>query len=220
MGPITSQMEPLEEIHDEDYAYYDSDSIRGSDSSDEEEDKAGHRVKDDFEAEMMGELSNKLDLAQDSMFRDGPSTSKEKDDDPDDLFYDEDQDEDNERWAAEKRRKVVFAHLEEGQENSKKLPDSDAALNCPACMTLLCTDCQRHEVYNTQYRAMFVQNCRVDETVKLKCPLKKEKKNRARPGGSEDELYSGVFCSICNTQVAVFDDDEVYHFFNVVASHC
>lgn len=39
---------------------------------------------------------------------------------------------------------------------------SDAVLNCPACASLLCTDCQRHQVYQTQYRAMFVFNCAVD----------------------------------------------------------
>ena len=40
--------------------------------------------------------------------------------------------------------------------------------------------------------------------------------------GSEEEgaaeLYHPVHCSQCNTEVAVFDKDEVYHFFNVLTS--
>lgn len=44
----------------------------------------------------------------------------------------------------------------------KKLPNSDATLSCPACMTTLSMDCQKHEIYAHQYRAMFVSNCVVD----------------------------------------------------------
>ena len=32
------------------------------------------------------------------------------------------------------------------------------------------------------------------------------------------ELYHPVRCSECNTEVAVFDKDEVFHFFNVLPS--
>jgi hypothetical protein len=32
------------------------------------------------------------------------------------------------------------------------------------------------------------------------------------------ELYHPVRCSQCNTEVAVYDKDEVYHFFNVLTS--
>lgn len=35
----------------------------------------------------------------------------------------------------------------------------------------------------------------------------------------DDELYHSVSCKICNTKVAVYDKDEVYHFFNVVTSY-
>ena len=37
---------------------------------------------------------------------------------------------------------------------------SDANLSCPGCLTTVCVDCQRHEWITTQYRAMFVTNCR------------------------------------------------------------
>lgn len=33
------------------------------------------------------------------------------------------------------------------------------------------------------------------------------------------DLYHPVMCKICNTKVAVYDSDEVYHFFNVVTSY-
>jgi hypothetical protein len=35
---------------------------------------------------------------------------------------------------------------------------SDAVLSCPCCFELVCMDCQEHERYQNQYRAMFVMN--------------------------------------------------------------
>jgi len=118
--------------------------------------------------------------------------------------------------------------------SSKNKPDhtetvsaSDAVLNCPACFAVLCLDCQRHDVYRHQYRAMFVMNCDVDFTEKLKFPRTDDKKSKKKSKKfksenfepADDELYNPVKCTKCSTQVAVFDQDEVYHFFNVVASH-
>lgn len=37
---------------------------------------------------------------------------------------------------------------------------SDAILSCPLCFTTLCIDCQQHEKWENQFRAMFVMNCR------------------------------------------------------------
>lgn len=34
-----------------------------------------------------------------------------------------------------------------------------------------------------------------------------------------DGSYHPVKCSVCHTEVAVYDEDEVYHFFNVLAGH-
>lgn len=42
---------------------------------------------------------------------------------------------------------------------------SDAILSCPGCLTTVCIDCQRHEYITTQYRAMFVRNCRYGLTL-------------------------------------------------------
>ena len=71
---------------------------------------------------------------------------------------------------------------------------------------------------------MFVMNCTVDYSEKLTYPTtsekKKKKKNKNDFGGdNEDELFNPVKCSKCSTQVAVYDTDEIFHFFNVVASH-
>jgi hypothetical protein len=35
---------------------------------------------------------------------------------------------------------------------------SDAVLSCPCCFQIVCMDCQRHERYGNQFRAMFVMN--------------------------------------------------------------
>ena len=37
-------------------------------------------------------------------------------------------------------------------------------------------------------------------------------------GGGKGETYHPVHCSVCDTDVAVYDRDEVFHFFNVLAS--
>merc|ERR1712179_713862 len=118
---------------------------------------------------------------------------------------------------------------------AKKLPNSDAVLNCPACFAVLCLDCQRHETYHHQYRAMFVLNCTVDTSSKLKCgdvslggsAGKKKGKNKKgskgrkekEPDLDENAVFNPVKCDQCDTQVAVYDNDEIYHFFNIVASY-
>jgi hypothetical protein len=52
---------------------------------------------------------------------------------------------------------------------------------------------------------MFVRNCEIIKTEKY------------RPKGS-DEAYFKVNCKTCSVHVAMLDDEEVYHFFNVIAS--
>lgn len=98
----------------------------------------------------------------------------------------------------------------------------------------------RHEKYRTQYRAMFVMNCTVkkDEVLRYKTQQDRKQRNKKKrrgqktetpadevpnpkPAGMDaDELYHPVQCSECSTEVAVFDKDEIYHFFNILASHC
>ncbi|KAI1895592.1 hypothetical protein AGOR_G00107830 [Albula goreensis] len=165
----------------------------------------------------------------------------------DELLYDPDEDDRDQAWVDSKRQQYRASRKQlPGSTNRKDkpqaLPSSDAVLNCPACMTTLCLDCQRHEKYRTQYRAMFVMNCTVnkEEVLRYKTPadrkrMKRQKKKKASQGaeldatatGSEgmevdpepEEKYHPVKCTECSTEVAVFDKDEVYHFFNILASH-
>ncbi len=161
----------------------------------------------------------------------------------DDLFYDPDEDDENQVRSVE-FQKVTGTHSEDvqfqkyvdsirdsyrskmdvrgqGKGAPRKAANSDAVLNCPGCFCLLCLDCQRHQLYENQYRAMFVVNCHVVEGERLRFPLSKSaKKNRRKEEQQEDdELYQPVRCDHCSTEVAVYDKDEVYHFFNVMAGH-
>ncbi|KAL2099065.1 hypothetical protein ACEWY4_005545 [Coilia grayii] len=164
----------------------------------------------------------------------------------DELLYDPDEDDRDQAWVDAKRRRYRRYQTAFGSSRgqSQALPSSDAVLNCPSCMITLCMDCQRHEKYRTQYRAMFVMNCTVnkEEVLRYKAPQKKQKRHRkkrrheqsdtepevvtqpgttdSRLGGmDEDEVYHPVLCTECSTEVAVYDKDEVYHFFNILASH-
>ncbi|XP_052001866.1 E2F-associated phosphoprotein isoform X2 [Xyrauchen texanus] len=168
----------------------------------------------------------------------------------DELLYDPDKDDRDQAWVDAKRKEYRNQRRLPPSANRKNkppaLPSSDAVLNCPACMTTLCLDCQRHEKYRTQYRAMFVMNCTVnkDEVLRYKT-ANKRKQNRWRKkarqeststeaemeteagltdarlaGMDEEEMYYPVKCTECSTEVAVFDKEEVYHFFNILASHC
>uniref|UniRef100_A0A3B4AI08 Uncharacterized protein n=1 Tax=Periophthalmus magnuspinnatus TaxID=409849 RepID=A0A3B4AI08_9GOBI len=145
----------------------------------------------------------------------------------DELLYDPDEDDRDQAWVDNKRRQRRPPGGAGAAVRSQGLCSSDAVLNCPACMITLCLDCQRHEKYRTQYRAMFVMNCTVkkDEVLRYKTqpdPRKfRNRRKRKRPEGLDsDEVYHPVQCSECSTEVAVFDKDEVYHFFNILASHC
>ncbi|XP_028293007.1 E2F-associated phosphoprotein [Gouania willdenowi] len=169
----------------------------------------------------------------------------------DELLYDPDEDDRDQAWVDARRRAYrvrmrpnnpnpTTAQTSQQQKQRAGLASSDAVLNCPACMSTLCLDCQRHEKYRTQYRAMFVMNCTVQsgEVLRYRHTLdgkkrgKKGKKKRRRggappppsppppPGSDLEELYHPVHCSECSTEVGVLDKDEVYHFFNILASHC
>ncbi|XP_057774054.1 uncharacterized protein LOC130993246 [Salvia miltiorrhiza] len=120
-------------------------------------------------------------------------------------FYDPKVDEINESWAQKQRRGRC----------------SDAVLSCPACFTTLSLDCQRHEKYVTQYRAVFVVNCRIKEEVP-KPGSRRKREGRNSQAGTDPtgaaETFKRVCCSVCSTDVGVVDEDEVYHFLNVIPS--
>lgn len=62
-----------------------------------------------------------------------------------------------------------------GGRKVKRIRGSDAVLSCPACFTILCCDCQQHELYSNQFRAMFVFKCRVVKEETLTFDPSKEK---------------------------------------------
>ena len=59
-----------------------------------------------------------------------------------DLFYDPAMDSKDEAWVEKQRNKYRQPSAASKQKN-KPVPNSDAVLNCPACFTTLCFDCQR-----------------------------------------------------------------------------
>ncbi|XP_020548785.1 E2F-associated phosphoprotein isoform X2 [Sesamum indicum] len=119
-------------------------------------------------------------------------------------FYDQGLDDKDELWVQKQRGGRA----------------SDAVLCCPACFTTLCLDCQRHEKYVTQYRAIFVMNCRIMEEVpQLGSKRKRNKRgSHIEVGPSAAVAFKRVCCSVCSTEVGVIDEDEVYHFLNVLPS--
>ncbi len=86
---------------------------------------------------------------------------------------------------------------------------------------------------------MFVLNCKIMRDELLRHIPKPDKKSRKRRrwskgksangaegtnGGTSQgldaasEVYNPVRCNECNTEVAVHDKEEVFHFFNILAS--
>lgn len=100
------------------------------------------------------------------------------------------------------------------------------ACSCPGCFATLCLDCQKHARYHTQFRAVFVMNCKTSATAhSVAAPQQSKQQKHQRPAGDEatadaaaGEQFFPVACEVCGTQVGVRDADEVYHFFNVLAS--
>ncbi|XP_045182669.2 E2F-associated phosphoprotein-like [Mercenaria mercenaria] len=165
------------------------------------------------------------DSDEEDMVTQGDKKKQQKQLSNDDLLYDPNIDDDNEKWMENQRRSYLSKGNGISTQKHRRLPHSDAVLDCPACMTTLCLDCQRHDVYDNQYRAMFVTNCKVDTSEFLKYP-KTDKRSRKRKKASQNsdndtnvDKFHPVKCEECNTVVAVFDEDEVYHFFNVLASY-
>jgi hypothetical protein len=84
------------------------------------------------------------------------------------------------------------------------LPESDAVLSCPLCMTTVCYDCQQHETVPTQFRAVFTVGCIADASEKLV--------------DAERAAFHQVCCATCRCPLGLCDDDGITHFFHVLAS--
>lgn len=75
---------------------------------------------------------------------------------------------------------------------------------------------------------MFVLNCTVlrDQVLHVKSNTNKTQKQRrkkkVRKHETEEDDDSGPYhpvqCTICETEVAVYDQNEIFHFFNVLPS--
>ena len=74
----------------------------------------------------------------------------------------------------------------------------------------------RHEEYD-QYRSLFVTNCKILTDKRLYYNSNQDLKLN-NESLLNSNSYFKVACETCNTVVAVYDHEEVYHFFNVAAS--
>ena len=151
----------------------------------------------------------------------------------DELLYDPTADEQDEEWINEQRMSYrnmkipdkQLRDLDTGEKiKPEDIPQSDAILSCPGCMETLCIDCQQHETYKNQFRAMFIMQCRTEmgEVLKYKKKKTKRKFNKhdtpMESAAPEYDVYHPVRCGSCQTEVGVYDEDEVYHFYNVLPS--
>ncbi|VDL92777.1 unnamed protein product [Schistocephalus solidus] len=131
----------------------------------------------------------------------------------DDLLYDPNEDDDNAEWMKQ------FQAISHGDQPGTSR--TDAVLNCPGCMSLLSTNCQRHSRYKTQYRTLFTFNCKVDEREILHPPASEEDSSLKQISlpHTGNEKFQRVLCNICDTPVGLRDSTGVYHLFGILASH-
>ncbi|GJD06253.1 E2F-associated phosphoprotein [Galdieria sulphuraria] len=149
-----------------------------------------------------------------------------------DPLYDEHADSEDERWVKEnlfhgglfrRQRGGITDKRNLRDEEWKDLDDDEFQLSCPCCFTLLCVQCQQHEEYENQFRAIFVRNCRVRTDQRLKVRVRgaegDQEYQQLKEAGKVSDLqnkYLPVVCAVCHTEVGVLDQDEVYHFCNVL----
>lgn len=175
---------------------------------------------------------SELDSSDDEMaFKYGDMANPQIDD-----LYSENLDEEDEAWVYRHMRGGVEETVMLKKPNSSKLEqakllkprNSDAVLSCPCCFAIVCMDCQQHEKYENQYRAMFVMNIGVDWNHELihcdkshalidKPPTPDN--HVPDPDDTKEQVYYYVYCAACKTQVAALDmQEEVYHFYGTIAS--
>ncbi|XP_073067470.1 E2F-associated phosphoprotein isoform X5 [Manis javanica] len=190
--------------------------------------------EDEFEKEMEAELNSTIKTMEDKL------SSQETGSSPgngkvetgpakyyDDIYFDSDSEDEDKATEVTKKKKKERHRI---PTNEELLYDPEKDNRDQAWV-----DAQRrgHESYKTQYRAMFVMNCSVnkEEILRYKTPEKRKKRRgykKMRPNHEDtaeqaetegEEIYHPVMCTECSTEVAVYDKDEVFHFFNVLASH-
>lgn len=171
----------------------------------------------------------------DELYRFDPSNPSNAD-----GLYDSNLDEEDAAYVYRHMRSgiketISVAQGETGEKTTKKVSVykprySDAQLQCPCCFQIVCMDCQRHERYLNQYRAMFVMGIVVDWNNKLIYDESQQalvaKPEDPESMSSPEELtnhvdgeYFAVLCANCRTQVAALDmEEEVYHFHGCLGS--
>ncbi|XP_050374259.1 uncharacterized protein LOC126791815 isoform X2 [Argentina anserina] len=106
-------------------------------------------------------------------------------------FYDSDLDVKDELWVQKKRKGSV----------------SDTVLSCPSCFTTLCLECQRHEKYVTQYRAVFVVNCKIgsDQVIHQKGAKprsgKSGRQSETETIPARNQTFKQVCCLVYSTEI-------------------
>jgi E2F-associated phosphoprotein len=169
----------------------------------------------------------------------------DKEEEEQDLLYDQDADEEDEAYVYRSMRQG-------GRTNSTN--NSDAILQCPCCFQTVCFDCQQHTVYKHIFRAMFVTGITVAWDRPLRYnptshSLEEEETTAAHHSqtqqhprsdhimrishsvdvdddtedddddDNDDKVYYTVRCGSCETVVAALDmRKEIYHFSHCLAS--
>jgi hypothetical protein len=189
-----------------------------------------------------GDIFDETDEEETAMYRMDPSNPANKDD-----LYDANLDEEDEVYVYKHLRGGVQENLkilsqqqqqQQQQQDTKTIKvykprTSDAVLSCPCCFNIVCMDCQRHQQYLNQFRAMFVMGISVDwhsrlvyDEVQQVLVPKPELPNQQVPPEETDFLrhdaegeYFSVLCANCQTQVAALDmNEELYHFHGCLES--
>ena len=125
-----------------------------------------------------------------------------------DALYDEHADSEDEAWV---QRHILNMRVQDDNGLKPSERDDDHSVSCPCCFRMLSMQCQAHEKFEGQFRAILVNNCRVIEGERLVV----EEEGR-KICAEERDVYRAVACANCGTEVAVLDQDDVYHFCNVI----
>ena len=184
-----------------------------------------------------GDIYDETD--DESLFRKDPVNPTQNDE-----FYDANLDDEDEvyvykhmRGGVQENFKIISQPKGDQPSESKSIKaykprNSDAVLSCPCCFNIVCMDCQRHQKYLNQFRAMFVMGITVDwhsrlvydEDQEALVP-KPELPDEHVPEEESDFLrhkdgeYFSVLCANCRTQVAALDmKEELYYFHGCLES--
>lgn len=164
---------------------------------------------------------------------DSSSTTSGEEGEPSiDPLHDEHADSEDEEWVLKNLMQMLHIPTSPSAsaqtrssdviKNSKSTADSVGSaafcdlpverISCPYCFVTLSLQCQRHEQYDGQFRAIFVRNCQVMNT--SSASVRNAFPERIRDG--KDQSYADVQCQECGTYVGVRDEEGVYHFCNVM----